>query len=442
MKKKTAIRLFSFMAAAIFALGGVVIKQMSKSKKYELKIENEYSKSLSELTSRVDNIGFLLDKIIYVTGSPKLSTLSAELYSEAELAKNAVMSLPVSYENGGYDTVNRFLSQVGNYALSVSKNVITGEQITDKQEQNLILLDKTAKAISQSLGDSQSSYNNLEHWAKIIEDKFEENSEEGSLADALYELEENLTDYPTLIYDGPYSDHILTKEPLMTSAAPVVDKNKAKQTAVAFSLDNALEFKANQGGKIECYRFSSNTTEIAVTKNGGYVLYMRKISNNRENKISYDTAVSKAKRFLNDRGYSNMTPTYYYTDEGVCTINFAYLDGQTLCYTDLIKVGIDASNGDVVMFESGGYLSNHTPRAFETPLYTSEEATSVLNEKLTTVSTAIALIPTSGAGEVRCYEFTCKTESGTDIIIYVNTQTLITEEIFVLVKTDGGTLVK
>ena len=137
-----------------------------------------------------------------------------------------------------------------------------------------------------------------------------------------------------------------------------------------------------------------------------------------------------------------MIDTYYFTTDGVMTINFAYLDGQTICYTDLIKVGIALDNGEVVFFESSGYITNHTDRAFQTPTHSEQEAAEVISSDLTVEQSAIAIIPTSGGSEVRCYEFLCKNSKGNELLIYINTKTLESEQIFTLLKTDGGTLVK
>ena len=137
-----------------------------------------------------------------------------------------------------------------------------------------------------------------------------------------------------------------------------------------------------------------------------------------------------------------MTDTYYYTDNGVCVINFAYLDGQTVCYTDLIKVGISTDTGEVMLLETAGYLTNHTDRAFEVPEHTPEEASGKISSDLETEKITMALIPTDSGGEVRCYEFLCRSEDNREILVYINIHTLEEEQIYVLLKTDGGSLVK
>ncbi len=439
MKKRAVIRIISYSFAVIFALGGFWFTERKTALRYRMSVQNDYSRSLSELSSRLNNISVMLKKAVYISDSAGLSSLSAELYSEAELAKQALSGLPAGKTS--LDTINRFLSQVGNYALSVSKSFINDREISDEQKKNLTKLGESALTISEAVADSQINFNNGDYWKTVLEEKIK-NVSGGSLAQSLTELEENLTDYPTLIYDGPYSDHILKKQPLMTSNAPLITKDSALKLAKEISGDKAVNFEEEQSGKIPVYRFKSDYTDIAISKNGGYTVYMRKNRSIGAVKLSYSQAVSRAKKFALENGFEGMSETYYYTNDGVCTVNLAYLDGQTLCYTDLIKVGIALDSGDAVFFESAGYLANHTERAFETPVHSAEEAEMCINSALTVKKVALALIPTDGGAEVRCYEFTCKGQDGEEILSYINTKTLTNEQIFIVLKTDGGTLVK
>ena len=98
--------------------------------------------------------------------------------------------------------------------------------------------------------------------------------------------------------------------------------------------------------------------------------------------------------------------------------------------------------GEIMLYEASGYLTNHTDRAFETPSVSADEAAQKVSDKLKIRETALALIPTDSAGEVRCYEFVCEAEDGQEILIYINALNLDEEKILILLKSDGGTLTK
>ncbi|MBQ8740471.1 MAG: germination protein YpeB [Clostridia bacterium] len=441
VKKQTFIRVVSFLSAAILVVGGFAIKETNKSRRYMLMIENSYSRAFEQLNSSLNNISMAIEKTVYVSSAKKMSSLSSEIFSEAELAKGALSSLPIGENN--LSTIYRFLSQVGNYALSVAKNITSENTVTEKQREELKQLSSTAKVVTEVINDSGIEYNSPEQWAQLVENKLNDVVSEQGLAASLTELEENLSDYPTLIYDGPYSDHILEKEPLMTASAKEYSETEALAVAQKFVSENSvLSFEDMQKGKIECYRFADNNVNVTVSRFGGYVVYMRKNRVVGDSLLSYEQAMSKAEKFLEEMQISNMIDTYYYTDAGVCVINFAYLDGQTICYTDLIKVGVAMDTGEIMLLETAGYLTNHTDRAFQIPDFTVEQAMEKIASDLEVEETSIALIPTDSGGEVRCYEFLCRGEENREILVYINVQTLEEEQIYILLKTDGGTLVK
>lgn len=440
MKKRTVIKILSFAFLFVVLFAGLYIKENRENKLLKNELRNDYSRSLSELNSRLNTISLILEKTAYVNDSSQMSSFASELYSEAELAKSALSQLPAG--ESSLDSVNRFLSQVGNYALSVSKSVITGNSITDIQRQNLSLLSNTAKAVSQALTDIHIELSDYNSFDDVLGDRLEGSLPQGALADSLTELEENITDYPTLIYDGPFSDHILTKKPLMLENEAVVDSGDALKTAKTISGDNTLKADGNENGRIECYRFKSDNATVTVSKKGGHPVFMRKNRTVGNTSFSYEQALIKAKAFMKENGFTNMTDTYYFSDEGVCVINFAYLDGQTICYTDLMKVGVALDNGEIMLYEASGYLFNHTERAFASPVYSAAQAAEKLSPALTVKETAMALIPSDGGSEIRCWEFLCSGNDERDILVYINVQNLFSEQIFILLKTDGGTLVK
>lgn len=440
MKSKTFISIIAVFSAVILICSVFIGIAYRKIANYELGIKNEYSKNLSELNASVNNITLLLHKARHTSSAVAMSSFAAELYSEAEIAKKALSQLPLS---SSPETLNRFLSQVGNYALSVSKNVIKGESLSQSQEENLKVLADTSKTVAEAVAVTDSTYNNSEYWAEEIEERLN-SSENSALADSMTELEENMTDFPTLIYDGPYSDHILTKKPVFLENKTQYDSNEALEKAKnAFGFKDAdLKFSGEENGRIVCYRYNSGNADVTVTKNGGYPVYYIKNRVVENIKIDYQTAIVKAKEFLESVGYKSMSETYYFTDRGVCVVNFAFLDGQTLCYTDLIKVGVALDNGEIMFLEATGYLFNHTERAFVTPTYTAEQAREKLNANLKVEDTKIALIPTDGGAEKRCFEFLCIGDGNSQMLVYINVNTLEEEQMFVLIKSDGGTLVK
>ena len=147
MKRRTAVRVISFCVTAALIFAGFALKSRTETKNYRLQIQNGYSRSLEELLSGVNNISLILKKAEYTSSAKQLSNMAAQLLTESENAKNALSNLP----NGGELTVlNRFLSQVGNYAMSVSKSLADGKENAEYAE-NIRLLKNTAEKISDAI---------------------------------------------------------------------------------------------------------------------------------------------------------------------------------------------------------------------------------------------------------------------------------------------------
>ncbi|MBR2447461.1 MAG: germination protein YpeB, partial [Clostridia bacterium] len=318
----------------------------------------------------------------------------------------------------------------------------SGEEVPKDYMENITTLCETAKKVAKIVNTATVSYDNLDYWASEIENKIDSTVDD-SLSAFLEKTEGEFVDYPTLVYDGPYSDHLLESESAMLEDADTISEDEAKTIACQFSgcEDRELELISEEKGKIESFRFSNGKTNITVSKNGGFVVYMRKETTAKEHIITYKQALLKAKRFLQQNGLESFIETYYFTDEGVCVINFAYLDGQTICYTDLIKVGVAMDSGEIVLYEAAGFISNHKPRAFETATTTEKQAAEKLSHELKIIKASIALIPTKSGGEARCYEFLC-TDGETEVLVYINLLNLRQEEVLILLKGDGGTLAK
>ncbi len=431
----------SFLSAAVIVAIGFIIKAEIRTARYRLQLENSYSRNFDDFSAALNNIATTLNKARFVTTAEHMGNMASQLLTEAEISKAALSQLPAGEE---LTMLNRFLSQVGNYAAAVSKTIASEGAVSKSDSENIEILSNTARKIATLVGDAHISYNNSDYWAKELDQKIEASVDSGSLNASLGQLEEELADFPTLVYDGPYSDHILEKEPAMLQNAHSVTQNEAHEIAVKYAerKQGDLKFDGEIEGGIPSYRFVGEGLTVGVSKTGGYTVYMRKESVVEESLLSFEQAVEKARRYLERIGHTSFIETYYNTTEGVCVVNFAYLDGETICYTDLVKVGVAMDDGEIVLYEASGYISNHRDRAFETPVYTPEQAEEKLSSDLVLNSTAMALIPTFGTEEVRCYEFACTSSDGQDVLVYINATTLKEEDILILLKSDGGTLVK
>lgn len=71
------------------------------------------------------------------------------------------------------------------------------------------------------------------------------------------DAQQSLSDYPTLIYDGPFSDHIMSAQPKMTSGAKEISKENALDIASSFlGCDKKeISFLSEESGNVPAYCF-------------------------------------------------------------------------------------------------------------------------------------------------------------------------------------------
>lgn len=442
IQKNYFIKILSFTVAIILILAGFIIKESQTVKKYSLKLNNEYSKNLTELNGNFTNIIKNMEKIIYSNSASQFCSLSSNIYSEFVLAKNSLSSLPNSTENE-LKTVNKFLSQVGDYTFYLSKIIIQNGKIENSQRQNLEKLLSVGKDISSSLNELSINYNNADSWNKEL--KLNNSTLNNGFTFKLNEAEKEISNYPTLIYDGPFSDHMFENAvPKLTKSEKKITKSEARKIVSETFNINIKNIKNgnDENSQLKSFGFYTNNASVSVTEKGGHIVFFRKYRKIKTKKISELQAVKKAKKFLANNSSENFEESYYFTDEGVCTVNFAYKEGNTVCYTDLIKVGIALDNGETVFLEAGNFLINHTKRTIPTPKYSEKDAEKVLSKNLTVNSVKQALIPSESNEEILCYEFNCNGKSGEKLLVYVNCNTLNEEKIFTVLNLDGGTLVE
>jgi len=442
VKKRTAIRLISYLVAAAIVLSGMIYNCYKEMQFYKNQVRFTYSSSLEELNSSISNINLNLEKAAYVTTAKQMNSIAVTLYTEAKLAKNAFTQISAVGLNK--DGFNKFLSQVGNYAVFVARKVTENGEIGDTERQGILRLGEISGEISKDIAEIENQYNNSGAWDEELSDSLNNTLENSELNNMFSELDENFTDYPTLIYDGPYSDYTVPGEPLMLKGKAEVSVDDAKNTAAKL-LDvdaQSLKLDGNENGKIEAYRFVYEGGVASISVKGGHPVYFRKYTTDETPFYSYEQAVSIAQKYLSRNSEEKFIPTYYYADNGVCTVSFAYINGNVICYTDLVKIGVDLSSGAVVFYEGRGYLTNHRVRTLPLPKHSVDDAKAVVSTNLKIKSSSICVIPSDNTDEKQCYEFLCTGENEKEILVYINTQTLEEEEILMLFRTNGGTLVK
>lgn len=444
------VRRVSYLAAAFAVLAGLAVQGRAEAAAYRRYLANSRRHAFAELSINLSELDTALQKGMYATSPSMLGALCTQIFGKAMSAQMALGELP--YGSIELEQTAAFLAKTGDYAAALSRSAAVNGGCSPEERETLRGLAQAASALSDQVASLQSD---LLAGAATLEDvaaaEARLSAAEGGgqeVAGSVYQtVEGDFPELPSLIYDGPFSDHIAGRAPRMLEGLETVTKDEARLAASRFlDLKPEIFTLVSAGeGKIPTYSFSAavdgGELYVEVTQRGGLVLEVISSRAAGVPSLNREQAAERAKDFLTARGYPNMRESYLIDQGGVLTINFAAVQNGIICYPDLVKVSVALDTGRIVGFESEGYLMNHCVRDLPAPAVTAERAQAVVSPDLTILSSQPALIPTGGAYEVLCHEFKCRTPEGGHVLVYVNAQNGQEEKILILLEDENGTLV-
>ena len=445
LKKGHMFSIICVLIIIVAILGFILYK---KQREYRQTSENSYNLAFYELVGYVQNVEAYLAKSIISSTPEKSADTLTNLWREANLAQSYLSRLPI--ESQELENTAKFLNQVSDYSYSLSRKNINDKQLSDDDFKNLkdlhsysIELENTLNQLSADLNEGRLSWGELTNKGNVAFAQQVDNVSKESFSN----LEENFHEYTGLIYDGAFSEH-LTSVDKKGLTGDDIDENQAREIIEEFigkesiKETNSLGFSEN--ATIPVYDFSVNTNDekninISISKKGGHVVAMNVNRDVDVEAITEEDANKKGKDFLNSKGFENMKETYYLKQEGIVTVNYAYVQDNVVIYPDLIKLKIALDNGDVMGIETTGFLNNHEKRDVSNIKITKDKAKGKLNNNLEIQSEGLAIIPTNWKTEILCYEFKGKIDNR-EFLVYINAENGKEEDILIITNTPNGTL--
>lgn len=408
-----------------------------------------------DLTGSVQSITTDLSKLMVSGQTRQNIILYSNIWKNAYNAQEKLSQLPIQHAQ--VSKTEKFLNQVGDYTFALAKRNLDGEQLSEQELENLEALHNYSASLCQELQELHNSVFKGEVWLGELVGKANRKlnrqaKEENPIDVQFNKFEERMVEYPELIYDGPFSEHVVKgRKPRLQGEK--ISKEQARKKAQDFLGEGTVkQIESSPGGtgRINTYSFEGipknqtegkgNTIYIDISQQVGYPVY---ILNNRDvpkANISPKQAIKRADKFLNEKGFKNMMPTYTMRYDNVVLINYVYKQDDVVIYPDLIKIKIALDNGEVVGFDSTQFLTSNYQRNIEGPKLTSAEA----REKATIRAQIeeegqLCIIPTDAYGEILCYEFEA-TYKQDKFLVYINANTGVEEKILKTVEQENGTL--
>ncbi|MCH5279305.1 MAG: germination protein YpeB [Christensenellaceae bacterium] len=432
----------ALMVTALIITGIWGSRQQALAEDYKLATESMYRQAYTELTDSVYNLQIMLSKLMVSEAPSTLALALDDIWRESGVCVGLMGQIPQSHIDN-YE-MNSFLIRLGDYARSLSKTVMRGKPISDDDRKQLQELYNASIEVHSQLQTTLDS-GNLPMQLLTSEQFF--TSENG--VDTYDASDDADSRYPTLIYDGPFSESTEKQEARGVTGEDI-DENTALERAYAILGDNSgnLTLSTVSNGKIASYDFDGTLADgrhvdISITVRGGHLIWMMSSTSSDIAGVpaddEKDALVSIGLEWLQAQGFGEMAPTYAQYYSGAALISFAAVQDDALIYNDLVKVWIDRANQMIVGADCRNYLFSHIERDFPEELMDEDEVRGMLSPNLNIMETNLALVPATSQTEVLCYEF--KGTFGEDeYVVYLDAVTGDEVQIFRIINDENGQL--
>jgi len=435
-------RLTRIRNVILASIGGILVVSLvvygvyfhRKANHYKEVLNNQYDRAFYDLLDSVNNAETYLLKAV-VTGTDEMQTLMLEeAGNAASQAESCLALLPVDQHT--LADVSAFLVQLKDISRVWDETLINGGSLTQEQYAMLEELYGYAQDLNGAVHTVWNDFNKKGNWEDL--QLFHDNQH----------LSEPFQDYPELIYDGPFSEHMKTTSEVRLKGDEVSKEEASEYVKKLFEFYTPkVEFNGeteNHGLAVYSFTvtFGEDSAHVAradVTKIGGKLCSMIMHRDSGEATLTPEQAVLAGESYLNALGYVDMESSYYIVQDGYVTANYAYVDNGVICYPDMVKVKISLDNGEVTGFEAMSYLLNHRERDLEHGKMSLEKCSESLSSHVKLLENREAVIPNDFGGEEHVYEYICA-YNGRRVLIYKDVDTGAETEVLIIVEDDNGIL--
>ena len=360
----------------------------ARSRALERDLQMKHQREMTDIAEAMSDIEINWQKLLIASGAQQSVNLLSRTAMLAQMVGSGLSRLPLEVDAAA--DAMKFTGQMGDYAISLASQVSGGSMLSGEDEKRLSQLLAACRALNEYLAQNGEMIYSA-----------------GFGTRDMLPGETQETMYPSLIYDGPFSDGRSSGTPAGLTGERVV-REEARRIAAraAGTTADQTQDAWDSGGTFEAFGFTAKTPQgninVQVTGQGGHVLWMMPEKAEFSAQKDRESCLKAAKIWLADVGFGEMEPCFVQEYDGMIVANFAAVQDGVLLYPDQVKVQVSMESGTVVGAECTQYLTNHKQRESLAPKLSREEALEMVSSKLSVLSTRLCLIPLA-EGERLCW---------------------------------------
>lgn len=444
-KKKNGVIVGLAIATSVLALSTIGLGvglgfSQHAAMSYRTDLENVYNQNFYNLLDSVNNLENKLSKTISSgSGTTYQRKMLLEASKNASEAEISVSQLPLS-QSEIQETI-KLVNQISGYTSTLAEKMVNGGTLTDEERTTLENIHQSVINLKLQLNDFEKRLNG---GYSILDGRMNVDNDVNSFTRSLTSLKNNDVEYPTMIYDGPFSDSV-TNSKVKGLYGEVVTKSEAGENIKKhFKSVADIEFEGETKGRFETYNFRIRNADneklyVQVTKIGGHILTVSGAGRDGQNSIDMDAAKDIAKNFAKDNGVENPEVVWSDSIENDVYLNIAPKSSGIILYPDLVKVKINLTSGTVVGYDATTYFTNHTKRNLSSGTLSQSDARGKVPSTFEIVQSRVVLSPLDYNREVVCIEVEADNDDGT-YYFYFNAANGNLENVLKVIETDDGNL--
>ena len=404
---------------------------------YKSQLEYVYQRNLYELTDNINNIESNLSKLKVSTDKQVQEKYLANIVALANTAQDNIATLPI--EHNAINDTTTFVNQLSGFCLVLQQGLVDGESISMDDMDQIASLHESSQNIKYELNRLavlvSTDYSIVDHIKNPNVDTSDFNNQFNG-------LNNDIVEYPQLIYDGPFSDSVTNKE-IKGLSENEINAEEALNRMREWFADYEIEAAGETNGDFATFNFNLTKGEqnyyAQVTKRDGILLQFNGGYEVGTSKKTEDECRTIAETFAKNLDFSDMKAVWSTVSNGFAYVNLCNIQNDVIIYPDMIKVKVATDSGEVVGWEARSWAYNHTERTDLSPKIDEITARKALTMDVDVRTCKLALVPNDYVGETLTYEFMCIND-GSTYYIYVNAATGEQFNIQKVVETDDGNL--
>ena len=426
MKKTVWAILTGVLFTLLITMSVAAVMESQKNREISLRLDNSLKSSMQQAVSDMRTIETDLSKLMITVNEKTASQMLSTIAIKSDSCSRELAKLPIIAT--GMQNTLKFTNQLSSYCVTALHGYTDGNGFPENFDAQVKEFFHTAGGVNEQLAKAENDVLSGNISLLDVGEQYDTDGVFGSIA-------EDMTEYPSVIFDGPFSDGQARTTPKTERAEiSIDDASKALE-----GLSEGFEFSYEVNGTVPSYAFQSENMTAFVTKKGGLLLSLISSREIGEATVSLESAAQKAREY-SDKMQGGECDIVWQEDYGnYCVFNFAPEIEGTVIYPDIFKVTVALDNGEIIGFEGKSfYMSNHE-RNIPDAIIQVESARERLKDGFK-IQTERKCIISVNEKEELCYEFFGSYDS-LDYAVYISAIDGNEKTSFRIINTDTGKMV-